>query len=149
MLPPIISEANGVFTLFAAVKKGSLAQPDAESYCAVSSVKPPVVLVSGNTIGKGSDELGAVLAKGFINTIKEVSPLPQAVILINSGVLLACEGSSLIEPLKELEAKGVKVLCCGTCVDFFNKKNALRTGVISNAYDILTLLSQAGHVIPL
>jgi selenium metabolism protein YedF len=98
-------------------------------------------------MGKGPEELGEILIKAFINSIKEVSPLPGAIVLYNSGIFLAIEGSPVIEALTEMETLGVKVLVCGTCLNYFGKKDQLRTGTISNMYSILETLSSAGHVV--
>ena len=53
----------------------------------------------------------------------------------------------MIDSLKELESRGVRILVCGTCLDYYGKKEQLRVGAISNMYDILETLTTAGHVI--
>jgi coenzyme F420-reducing hydrogenase beta subunit len=53
----------------------------------------------------------------------------------------------VLAPLKELENRGVAILVCGTCLDYFNKKADLRVGKVSNMFTILETLSRAGHVI--
>jgi selenium metabolism protein YedF len=98
-------------------------------------------------MGSGSDELGSILMKAFVNTIKEVKPLPSKIIFYNSGILLAIEGSPLVPSLRELEAAGVEVLVCGTCANYHNKKDLVRTGTISNMYTILEALTSADRII--
>jgi selenium metabolism protein YedF len=85
--------------------------------------------------------------KAFINTIKDVLPLPSALVFYNNGIHLTVEGSPVVEPLKELEARGISVLVCGTCLDYFNKKSLVRVGTVSNMFTILETLSKAHHVI--
>ena len=144
------SVANaGLFTITVAKSKADPVSPDAASYCA-SSPRPAgdhVILIASDKMGSGSDELGAILMKAFINTIKEVKPLPSKIIFYNSGILLTAEDSPLVASLRELESAGVGVLVCGTCVNYYEKQNLIRVGTISNMYTILETLTTAGRTI--
>ncbi len=102
-----------------------------------------------NILGKGSEELGKILVKGFIYTLTETKPYPSFLIFLNSGIELTTKGSECIEDLKVLEKNGVKILSCGTCLDFFNLKDKLLVGEISNMYDIVETMSQVGNTIML
>ncbi|MCG8571498.1 MAG: sulfurtransferase-like selenium metabolism protein YedF [Spirochaetes bacterium] len=106
-----------------------------------------VICIKNNKMGHGPEELGDLLIKGFINTIKEVNPLPTSIVLYNSGVLLAQEDSDVLESLLELEKMGIKILVCGTCANYFELKDKIKVGTISNMYTILQVLSHAGHVV--
>lgn len=108
-----------------------------------------VILISTDKFGEGSGELGAVLMKGYIYALTEVSPLPTSVILLNGGVYLAIEGSEVIDHLRTLEAKGVEILSCGTCLDYFKIKNKLVVGGVSNMYTIVEKLNNAKNTIKL
>jgi selenium metabolism protein YedF len=139
----------GVFTLLAAKSKDDLVVTDAESYCATPA-RPSnghVILISSDKMGRGSDELGAILMKAFINTIREVKPLPSKIIFYNSGILLTAEGSPLVASIRELESAGVEALVCGTCVNYYEKKDAIRVGTISNMYAIIESLTAADRII--
>jgi selenium metabolism protein YedF len=111
------------------------------------SNNPYVILFRNNMMGNGPEELGTILIKAFINTIKEISPLPGAIVFYTNGVLLTIEGSPVLEPLQELERMGIKLLVCGTCADYFKIKVTVRVGTISNMYTILETLAGAGHVV--
>lgn len=102
-----------------------------------------------NILGKGSEELGKILVKGFVYTLTETKPYPSFLIFLNSGIELTTKGSECIEDLKVLEKNGVKILSCGTCLDFFNLKDKLLVGEISNMYDIVETMSQVGNTIML
>lgn len=93
--------------------------------------------IGANVMGRGSDELGNVLIKSFFYTLTQSDNLPQVIAMVNSGVFLACEDSPVLEHLLELERKGVEILACGTCLDFFKKKEKICVGSISNMYTIL------------
>jgi selenium metabolism protein YedF len=106
-----------------------------------------VVLVSSDRFGEGDDDLGMILMRAFIKTLKEVAPPPASLLLVNAGVKLAVEESSLLSDIRELEAAGVQVLSCGTCLDFFHLKEKLAIGKITNMFEVVSQLSAAERVL--
>lgn len=106
-----------------------------------------VVVIKNDKMGFGADDLGAILIKGFLNTIKKISDLPQKIIFYNSGVKLILKDSPVIDSLQELEELGVTILICGTCADYFKVKDKVGCGTLSNMYDITDSLTHASHII--
>jgi selenium metabolism protein YedF len=106
-----------------------------------------VLVVSSDRMGRGEEELGAILMRSFIYTLTEIEPLPNTLIFFNTGVRLTAEDSPVLEDLRALEAKGVELLVCGTCVEYFGLKERIAAGVISNMYTIAETLLSAGHVV--
>jgi len=106
-----------------------------------------VILITSDTIGRGSDELGGILMRAFMHTFLEVEPKPEKIILVNSGIKLAVTGSPVVEDLKALSDNGVEVLVCGTCLNYFGLTDNLAAGQISNAYSIAESLLQADKVV--
>lgn len=108
---------------------------------------PVVVTIQQDRMGRGDDELGYVLIKSFIHTLGEISPAPDIIILFNTGVKLSVRGSDVIEDLKNLQEKGIQILVCGTCLNFFGLTDQLEAGIISNMYDISDTLLSAGKIV--
>lgn len=106
------------------------------------------LLLAADRLGQGDDDLGRLLMKGFIYALAEGERLPRRIILMNSGVSLAAEGSASLENLRRLEARGAEILACGTCLDFFGLKAALGVGRVSNMYEIAATLME-GNVLRL
>lgn len=102
-----------------------------------------VILVKSQFFGQGDDELGAVLTRSFLYTLSEMSSRLHSLIFMNGGVHLTTEGSPVLENLKFLEESGVQILSCGTCLDFFGKKEQLQVGQVTNMYTALDILGQA------
>ncbi|AKL93546.1 selenium metabolism protein YedF [Clostridium aceticum] len=117
--------------------------------CDINAKKDLVILISKDRLGEGCEELGKLLMKGYIYTLTEVTPLPKAILFLNSGVNLVVEGSEVIEHLRKLEANGVEILSCGTCLDYFKIKNKLVVGGISNMYTIVEKLNGAKNTLKL
>jgi selenium metabolism protein YedF len=110
---------------------------------------PLVLLVSSDIMGRGEAELGNILVRAFFHTLGEVKPLPQQIIFVNTGVKLACEGSPVLEDLQALQAQDIEMLVCGTCLGYFELKEKLAVGQVSNMYDIAEALLSTGKVVNL
>ncbi len=111
------------------------------------STGPVVTAIPSNKMGIGDDELGTVLMRSFLHTLTEIDKKPDVMILYNSGVKLAIEGSDTLHDLETLEHQGVKILVCGTCLNFFNLKEKLKVGSVSNMFDITETLFKAKKII--
>ena len=102
--------------------------------------------ITTNSLGQGSPDLGEVLMKSLMVTLSEQQS-PQALLLLNTGVYLAVEGSPVLEQMQKIAERGTEILVCGTCLDYYKLKEKLAVGVISNMYDINTRLRSPGKVI--
>lgn len=100
------------------------------------------VFISSAGIGSGDEPLAALLMRGFLYSLTEADALPARIILMNGGIKLAVEGSESLVNLKRLEDRGVEILVCGTCLEFFQAKDRLAVGHVSNLYEISGLLLQ-------
>jgi selenium metabolism protein YedF len=108
-----------------------------------------VILVGKSVLGSGDDKLGEILMKSYMFALSEADKIPKTLIFINSGVKLTAEGSSVIESIKSLEEKGTEILSCGTCLDFYNLKDKLLVGEISNMYTIIEKMNNGSSTIVL
>jgi selenium metabolism protein YedF len=124
-------------------------QTRATDYCEVPATETGDYLIcfQKNIQGAGADEMGLRLTQLFINTLPDIDRKPETMVFLNSSIFLVLDDSPVLEPLKKLEREGVKILVCGTCLDFFEKKDELATGIVSNMYEILDLMSKAPKVL--
>lgn len=114
---------------------------------AAPAAGPTVLFVSAWAVGRGPEELQDILIRSFFPTLKEVSPLPDTVIFINTGVKLTVEDSPVLEDLRTLEEQGVEILICGTCLNYFGLTEKVAVGTVSNMYTIVETLLRAGKVV--
>jgi len=108
-----------------------------------------MIFFGAEGIGVGDDALGVVLMRGAMKTLGSLDPLPEACLFMNAGVRLCCQGSNALDALRDLEARGVELLCCGTCLDWFHLKDELAVGRVSNMLEILSRQNAAERVIRL
>ena len=137
----INAEAEGV-----SIQQKAPAENDKE-ICYPDRKSNTVVVLSSNQMGNGSEELGQILMKGFIFALTELDELPSTVLLYNSVVKLSTEGSNSIEDLKTLQAQGVEILSCGTCLNYYDLTEKLQVGDVTNMYFILEKMAQADKII--
>lgn len=106
-----------------------------------------VVVISSEYMGEGAPELGAALMKSYIYALCQQDELPETILFYNGGVKLACEDAPALEDLKGLEAQGVEILACGTCLNFYGLSEKLQVGSVTNMYVIAEKMSQAALII--
>ena len=115
--------------------------------CIPDSRRNTVVVISSSRMGEGNDELGAVLMKGVLYALTQLDELPETILFYNGGATLTCEGSASLEDLKSLEAQGVEILTCGTCLNYYEMSDKLRVGEVTNMYTIAEKMTGAGKLV--
>ena len=115
--------------------------------CRPTAASDKVVVIRSNVMGEGDPELGKVLIKGFIYALSQQEELPKTILFYNGGACLTCEGSASLDDLKELEHRGVKILTCGTCLNFYGLSEKLKVGEVTNMYEIAETMSKASLIV--
>ncbi|EHI55995.1 hypothetical protein HMPREF9333_00777 [Johnsonella ignava ATCC 51276] len=107
------------------------------------------VVIKSKSMGHGEDDevLLEKLMVGFLHTLAGRENLPEHIIMYGSGVLLSCTGSDSIEDLKVLEEKGVKVLSCGICLDYYEIKDELKVGGVTTMAEVVEIMTTSDKVI--
>jgi len=108
-----------------------------------------LLVISQDQLGHGDAALGALLIDKFMKTLPEIALNLSAIVCYNSGVKLLVEGSSVLASIKAYELRGTTVLACGTCIDYFNLRDKLRVGRISNMHEIVSLMAEANRTLTL
>ena len=130
------------------VQAGAEDQTQEEATCIPDSRKKnTVVVISSSCMGEGDPELGTALMKSYIYALSQQDQLPATILFYNGGVKLACEDAPTLEDLKSMEAQGVEILACGTCLNFYGLSEKLQVGTVTNMYVIAEKMSQASLII--
>ncbi|MDO4567893.1 MAG: sulfurtransferase-like selenium metabolism protein YedF [Clostridia bacterium] len=109
-----------------------------------------VFFISGDRIGEGDRELGKQLMKMMLYTLANGDDVPGHLVFMNGGVLLAAsDEEQVVASLAKLHERGVKLIVCGTCLDFYGMRGALSVGEVSNMYEIAEILLRARKVVTL
>jgi len=140
---------NGTFQLIIAQTgdSGKQEEFDPDQYsCDLPAGNGLVYVISSASMGRGSDELGWALLQTYIQTIKDVSPLPSRILFYNEGVRLVAEESGALDALRALQDQGVEISACGTCLDYYKLTSAIKVGHISNMFDIMSAVNNAAKV---
>ena len=129
--------------------KENAEQAEKESIkCALDCREKGLVLVlASDEMGQGDAVLGRLLMKGFVYAVTQQDKLPETVLLFNGGAKLSCQGSDSLEDLKELEAQGVEILTCGTCLNHYGIAEKLLVGNVTNMYEIVEKMTGAKKIV--
>ncbi len=107
------------------------------------------LLITTNGMGHGPQELQHKLIRTYLNLLNEHDYLPNAICFYTEGVRLLVEGSPVLDLLTALEAKGVRLIACSTCLTYFGLTDQLRAGIVGGMTDILEAQARAEKVITL
>ena len=110
--------------------------------------KAIVIIFKSNGMGEtGEQPLKDKLTKTFLTLTRQNPDLPRALCFYTEGVRLACEGSPVLEELHALEAAGVHLILCQTCLDYFSLKDKVKVGIVGGMADIMAAMWQADTVV--
>lgn len=108
-----------------------------------------VLVFTRNGLGQAPEDLQQLLAVKFLGLISQAGQVPAKILFYTDGVKLACQGSPVLEQLRALEAQGVELLLCKTCLDFFGLAETVAVGIVGGMPDIIEAMQKAGKVISL
>ncbi len=146
------SKKDFVHTItFTMLKADELASESSTTQASIiadaTKISDYAVVIKSDTMGEGDSRLGEMLLRGYLNALVETDNLPEYVALYNGGVKCAIEGTDTQAALSSLEAKGVRIVICGACVDFYELAEKIAVGEIRNMYKITEITSMASHVV--
>lgn len=118
-----------------------------EAYQGSDQSKSYTIFIGKDYVGEGDKTLGRSLMQMMLYTLLQSESLPESILFMNAGVKIVTEDEQCVEHLKELSSKGVEILVCGTCLNFYGLSEQIKIGNVSNMYDILCKMQQAAKVI--
>jgi len=110
-------------------------------------MKNSVILITNNGLGKADLTLQQKLAAKYLELLLQNGDVPSAICFYTDGVNLTVSGSPVLDQLKALEAKGVRLIICSTCLDYFGIKDKVQVGIIGGMPDIIEAQIKASKVI--
>ena len=109
------------------IVKGYVCAPGTASEKGSTAGKDLLLVVGTDTMGK-EEELGRVLMKAYLETMKTYKQLPHTIFFLNAGVKLTTTNAETVPLLKDIEAMGVEIYSCGTCLRHYNLESQLKVG---------------------
>jgi selenium metabolism protein YedF len=106
-----------------------------------------VIVLRGELLGQGDDQLGEQLMGSFLRKLWAARERPETILFYNSAVKLLGPESMVLDALEGLSAAGIDLVACGTCVGFYNLKQKLVVGRVSDMQEIVELLLRAEKVV--
>lgn len=110
-------------------------------------MKDTIILITNYGMGKAEPTLQQKLVVKYFEILLQNSNPPAAICFYTEGVKLTVSGSPVLEQLKALEAQGVHLIICSTCLDFYNLSNQTQVGIVGGMADIIEAQTKASKVI--
>ena len=104
-------------------------------------------VIASDGLGRGDDGLGRRLMVKFVQQLQVMNPHPSAVAFYNAGVTLLVPSSPVADALKALEAEGVDLMACGTCLDHYRIRNVIAAGRVSDMREIVTTMTASENLV--
>jgi hypothetical protein len=102
-----------------------------------------VVLIRGEGMGQGNEELGLLLLTNFLRMLGEKDEfVPRMIFLLNHGVKIACQGSPMLGHLSKLVEKGTNLVICKTCLEYLELTDQVAVGKVGGMNDFIQEASQ-------
>src|SRR5512143_3585539 len=106
-----------------------------------------VLLVTHNGMGATDQELGHRLFSTYLKLLHDSNILPNAICFYTEEVKLVIKSSPVLDDLKSLEAKGVRLIICSTCLNYYGLINEVSVGIVGGMPDIIEAQWDADKVI--
>ena len=115
-----------------------------------SPSKKTVFTMSSYGLGQTGDaELKLALTRKFLALIAQAEPLPAQICFYTDGVRLCVADSPVLTELRALEAKGVELVLCSTCLERFGLTDQVAVGVVGGMRDIITAMMGSDNTVAL
>ena len=114
-----------------------------------STFSDTIILITREGMGSADVTLQHKLLDTYLKLLMENQSLPAAICFYTEGVKLVVEGSPFLEHLSQIEQKGVRLIICSTCLNYFGISEKVRVGIVGGMSDILEAQSRASKVITL
>ncbi len=112
-------------------------------------LKDTVIQVTNNGMGKGDPALQHKLIAKYLELIQMNESLPNTITFYADGVKLVVEGSPVLDQLRALESKGVRLIICSTCLEHYGLTDKVQVGIVGGMTDIIEAQVKAEKVITL
>ena len=106
-----------------------------------------LLLIKSSMLGEGEPDLGEKLLRAYLSQLLESGSIPAQIICMNSGIFLTTEGSSVLDLMEQFASKGSEILSCGTCLDYYKRKDRVVAGKPTNMRDTVRALLEFDKVL--
>ena len=109
--------------------------------------KEMLLLIKSSMLGEGEPDLGEKLLRAYLSQLLESGTIPARIICMNTGIFLTTEGSPVMDLMTQFAAQGSEILSCGTCLEYYKRKNRLAAGNPTNMRDTVKALLRFNKVL--
>jgi hypothetical protein len=108
-----------------------------------------LLVVTNDGMGNADQALRHKLMRTYLSLLDDNDMMPGAIAFYTEGVRLVVEGSPVLDLLASLEAKGVHLVICKTCLDSLGLMDKVKVGIVGGMTDIIEAQWRAKKVVSL
>ncbi len=108
-----------------------------------------VILITRNGMGEGDLALRHTLIDKYLQLLVASGLQPAIICFYAEGVKLVVKDSPVLETLRTLESRGVHLVVCATCLNYYGLSDQNEVGIVGGMGDILEAQWRAEKVITL
>jgi intracellular sulfur oxidation DsrE/DsrF family protein len=105
------------------------------------------ILISSEFMGDGPEELGRKMIGNFLRKLSISKDKPYRIIFYGSAVKLLIHGSPVLDALDALDKAGVDIIACATCIGYYNLRDQIVVGRVSDMQEFVSVLIKSAEVI--
>lgn len=106
-----------------------------------------LLVLTSSEIGSGMADLGERLTGLLLTVFSGSEDLPAKMIFLNSAIFLTTEGSPVADQLKSLEERGVEIISCITCLNYYQRMERIVVGKSGDMKETVKALTKFKKVI--
>lgn len=107
-----------------------------------------LLVLKSSVLGEGEPDLGEKLIEAFLAQFVELDAIPARVICMGTGIFLTTtEGSPALSIMKRFEQAGTEIFTCGTCLEYYGRRDQLQVGSIGNMADTVRAMLEFRRVV--
>jgi hypothetical protein len=106
-----------------------------------------VILVTRGGMGEAEEALQQRLLNTYFTMLHANEFYPGAICFYADGVKMVVEGSPVLDILRELEQREVRIIICLTCLKYFGLEDKVKVGIVGGMNDIILAQWMADKVI--
>lgn len=106
-----------------------------------------VILVTHDGMGQADLALQHKLADKYFKLLLDDGKFPGVICFYTEGVRLVCTGSPLLDTLRALQDRGMNLIVCQTCLEYFGLRDQVQVGIVGGMGDMIEAQWRADKVI--
>jgi intracellular sulfur oxidation DsrE/DsrF family protein len=106
-----------------------------------------VIVINSERFGVSDNELGEKLIGSFLRKLWANVEKPKTMVFYHTGIKLLTKDSLVLDAIEALSKAGVDLVACGTCAGYYDVRDDILFGRISDMAEIVGIIMGSDKVV--